>query len=194
MDFLLDGEHRLHPFGISVRSRARYRRVGDYPAIPHDYHAGCISGDLRVMCYHHNRPPGSVEITKAFHDAFAGATVEGTGRFIGEYQDRVIDESSSNGDTLLLTARELMRPMVDPVCKANHLKGALRPLVTLILAQGSVDHRQLDIFGGRASREKKKCLKDKADLAAPGRRGSVVLKLPDIEAIEPVPTSSRSVQ
>ena len=60
-----------------------------------------------------------VQRLKKRHHLFAGLGVEGAGRLVGQKDARVVDQGAGNGDPLLLTAGQFIRPVVGAVAQAD---------------------------------------------------------------------------
>src|SRR5690606_36357366 len=85
----------------------------------------------------------TVERLEKLHDLLARAGVQVAGRLVGQQDGRVIDQGAGDGDTLPLTARELVRLVVHTVRQAHVLQRLRGQLVSLALAETGVDEREL---------------------------------------------------
>lgn len=65
------------------------------------------------------------------HDRRPGVDIEGSGGLVREDQDRSADESPRDGDTLLLTAGELVGDLVDAMPQTDALEHVGRDLATV---------------------------------------------------------------
>jgi hypothetical protein len=59
-----------------------------------------------------------------------GMLVEVPGGFVGKHQRRLVGQSASNGDALLLAARELRRAMLEPLRQAERAACGSAPLTS----------------------------------------------------------------
>ena len=64
---------------------------------------------------HHGQAGGSHELRQGVEHVLGGARVEVSGRLVGEQDARRIGDRARDRDPLLLAARELCRPMVEPL-------------------------------------------------------------------------------
>ena len=60
---------------------------------------------VAVGCDHYSASPFPVEFRELFHDGPSVCTIQIPGRFIRQYNGRVIDEGSGDGGTLHLSTR-----------------------------------------------------------------------------------------
>src|ERR1700756_613632 len=104
----------------------------DDGAVVQRYALAGTSGDFVIMRYHDDCPVFPVEACKQRHDFVAGRTIESPGRFICENESRTSDDCASNGDALLLSARELLRPMGCAVCQSDRRQSVLRQATSLV--------------------------------------------------------------
>jgi hypothetical protein len=63
----------------------------------------------------HDGPAVLVQVLEQSENPLRCPAVEGARRFVGENQRRVVDERPGDGHPLLLSARELVRPMAEPM-------------------------------------------------------------------------------
>ena len=55
------------------------------------------------------------EVSEGFHDLKGALGIEGGGRLVCQHDGGVVDQSTSNSDTLLLSAGKLGREVVQPI-------------------------------------------------------------------------------
>src|SRR5882724_11627098 len=60
-----------------------------------------------------------MQFIEHFHDLHAGSGIEIAGGFIGENDQRVVDERAGDGHALLLAAGKFKRFMIEPVIEAD---------------------------------------------------------------------------
>ena len=82
-----------------------------------------VLGDVGLVRDEHDGDAAlAVQPLEDAHDLDAGARVEVAGRLVGEEQRRLVDERARDGDALLLSARELVRVVVEPLAEADALE------------------------------------------------------------------------
>jgi hypothetical protein len=96
-----------------------YRFVADHPAVLHRYDARSMAGDIRIVGDQQQRPASPVQGLEQGHDFETGDAVEGTRGFVGENQQRVVDQRAGNRYPLLLAAGKLARALSDQVGSAE---------------------------------------------------------------------------
>ena len=124
----------------AVRPRRRGGIVGD-----HDQRAAALV-DRLAQERQHGAP---------------GARVERAGRLVGEHHARFADEGASDGDALLLAARELGRPVAAALVEADALEDVADDRPGQPLAREPC--RQRDVLLGGQRAEQVEGLKDEAD-------------------------------
>lgn len=77
-------------------------------------------GKFKVMGHQHQGSSGGlVQLEKHGDDAFAGLAIQVAGGLVGKEDFRAVDESTREGDTLLLATGELCGIMVEAVAQAH---------------------------------------------------------------------------
>ncbi len=104
-----------------------------------------VLGDIRLVRDQHNRVSLRVQLVKKTHDLYAGLGVKVACRLIRQNNRRAVDQRARNGDSLALTARELIGLVVHAVGKANVSQRFNRALHTRRCGSSVVDQRQLNI-------------------------------------------------
>ena len=66
---------------------------------------------------------------------------------------RIIDQRTSNGDSLLLSAGELIGLVIEPLLEPDEREDFHGAIVTLLAGEAVVHHGQLDIFQRAEVRE-----------------------------------------
>ena len=74
------------------------------------------------MRRHHDRATLRPELLEQPDDRLGLDVVEVRRRLVGEQQRRIVSEAAGDGDSLLLTARQLRRPMVGPIGQPDDLE------------------------------------------------------------------------
>src|SRR5579872_4531627 len=96
-------------------------------------------------------------------------------RLVCKQQRRIADDGASDGDPLLLTARELLRQMVHALLKANQFQCGHYVLAALLCVQLGEQQRQLYILEGGEHWNQIERLKHVPDvLVSPARRLRIV--------------------
>jgi hypothetical protein len=90
--------------------------------------------------------------------------VEITGRFVGEDEFRLRDDSPGNGDPLLLTAGKLLREMVAAVRYLHLFEYFLDPFFAFRARISEVQKRKFDILKNGELIDEVKALKYKTDI------------------------------
>src|ERR1017187_7940647 len=76
-----------------------------------------------VVGGHHDRRAGAVDPVQQAHDVQAGRRVEVARGLVGQQNRGLVDESASDGHTLLLTTGELVRQPLLLAAEPHHLEG-----------------------------------------------------------------------
>ena len=79
----------------------------------------CVVGDGLLVRDDDDRDALLVEFVKERHDFFAARGVEVAGGFVGEEDVGILHEGASDGDALLLSAREFVGEVVHAVGEAD---------------------------------------------------------------------------
>ena len=89
--------------------------------------------------------------------------IEGSGRFVGKNQLRAGYEGAGNGNTLLLSARQLAWPMLEPVAQSHFVQFFGGEFFSLGSRNTLIPERQHHIFEDGKGWQQKLLLKDKTD-------------------------------
>jgi hypothetical protein len=114
--------------------------------------------------HEHDREALGVELGQQRHDGVCHLGVEVSSRLVGPDEARRACEGACDGDALLLAARELRRPAVEPVAEADALQRLLRAPPGFALGDPDQKQRQLDVLGRREDRDEVEGLEDEAHL------------------------------
>ena len=111
---------RATNFILALRSLASSHYASDDAAVAQrDRRVGALR-QLRVV---RDEDDGglaaAVDVEQEIDDLVPGGGVEIPGRFVGEQDGGIVGEGASDGDTLLLAARELRRVMMSPRSQAD---------------------------------------------------------------------------
>ena len=142
-------------------------------------------GDIGLVRDHDHGLSLEVEPLEDREDLRGRTGVEVPGRLVGEDHRRVVQQRARDRDALLLAARELRWPVVDPIAEPDGIERGDRPLASA-LAVAAVDERQLDVLDRVEPRQQIERLEDEADVLVADRRELVVRELPDVLAGEDV--------
>jgi hypothetical protein len=111
------------------------------------------------------------EVLEQRQDLGAARAVEGSGGLVGEDDLAAVHERPRNGDALLLAARELIRPVLEPLRQPQHREQRARPLAPLARRRARVDGGHLDVLGGARGGDEVVALEDEPErLAAQPRQ------------------------
>ena len=64
-------------------------------------------------------PRGAHDRDQGLEDVAGGVRIEVAGRLVGEQKARRVGDGAGDGDALLLAARQLRRPVVEPLAEAE---------------------------------------------------------------------------
>src|SRR3954453_1827953 len=91
-----------------------------------------VHGDVVLVGDEADWVAALVQALEQGHDFVAGGGVESAGGLIGQENRRVVDERASDGDTLALTAGELVGLMVHAALEVDLLHGDAGHLLALV--------------------------------------------------------------
>ena len=159
---------------------------------------GAVLRDVHLVRDEDNRDAAlPVELLEDVHDLAARARIEVSGRLVREDDRRLIDERSRDRNTLLLTARQLVRKVVKAVAKPDDLErlhGAAVALGPLHLRPTVVEQRQLDVVERRRPGQQVEALEHESDLLV-AHDGELVLRhARDVLAVEEVFAAGGAVE
>src|SRR5437764_3930097 len=107
--------------------------VHDLPVGEEDDAIGVAGGDGVVRDHHDRLAEISDGLAHELEDLGARLGVEVPGRLIGEDDLRTTRERARDGNALLLSTRQLGRPVLEPVGEADRLDDAVEPLLVGLL-------------------------------------------------------------
>ncbi len=96
---------------------------------------------------------GAPQILEDGHHLDAGRRIEVAGRLVRQDDARMRDQRPGDGDPLLLSARHLVRVVIQPVSEADPLQRGAGALVPLACVRPRVEKRQLDVLERRGPRQ-----------------------------------------
>ncbi len=147
----------------AVRARAR---VGLDASILEHHHAVGIGRHLRLMRYQDDgQPLFAVEAGDRGHDFGRGLRIDIAGRLVGQQDRRVMDQGASDGDALLLTARQLIGMVLLPGAEAKLFESPSRAVETALHLSG-IEERECDILDRGGAGQQIEALEYEADALA----------------------------
>lgn len=112
-----------------------------------------VHGNVEFMSNQDNGVALLVELLEQSHDFNAGSRIESAGGLIGQQDSGPVYKRSSDGDTLPLAARKLVRFMEHPLLQIDGAKRVARPLLALGRWNAGINQRQLDVMERGCSRQ-----------------------------------------
>jgi hypothetical protein len=145
--------------------------------------------DVGFVGHHDDGAAFIIQPPQQRHDLGAGRRVEVTGRFVGEDDLGVVHHGAGDGNTLLLTPRELERAVVQSLTQP-HANGHLFALLAIggihPPQAGAVVQRQFDVLEHRVLGDQVVRLEDEPDLLVADVRELRVAHLGDVGPPEDV--------
>jgi hypothetical protein len=147
--------------------------------------------------HHDDRRALVVQLMQQLQDLLAGPGIQVARGLVGQDDGRVVDQCPGDGHPLLLSARQLVGPVMHPLAQSHRFEGSDRAFVALSVGQriaAVVQQRQQHVFGRGQPGQQVVRLEDEADLAVP-HAGQLVLAQPaDVLPIQHVRAAGRAVQ
>jgi len=106
----------------------------------------------------------------------------------------LVDDRPGQGDSLLLTAGELVGLVVEPLAQADALERADAAFLALLGGNPGVDHRQHHVFQGGELLKEMKLLKDESQFAVAQIGELIVRELLDGGAVEAIAATAGAIQ
>src|SRR5262245_55897273 len=89
-----------------------------------------VGRNVGIVSYHDDRDSlRLIQLLKDSHDLETCPRVQGSRRLVRKKNARIVDQSSRDGDALLLSAGELAGLMVSALTKANSKQSSFRSIV-----------------------------------------------------------------
>src|SRR5919106_865148 len=146
--------------------RRRVVEVIDDPAVGQELRPVGVRGRHRVVGDHHDGLAHLVDgPAQEAEDLAAGAGVDVARGLVGEHDPGPRRQGTGHGDPLLLTARQLRRPVPQPVAEPDGVDDLVEP-GRIGLGAGQRE-RQDDVLAGGERRHQVVGLEHEADLGAP---------------------------
>src|SRR5688572_398727 len=139
--------------------------------------------DGRVVRDDQERDAVAIQLLEDPDDLVARARIEIAGRLVGQEIARLHDDRSTDRDALALTARELIRPMIDARLEADRLQDRGGPLATHSRRGARQHERQLDVLERRQPRDQVEELEDEPDVPLPRGRERIVVETRSVLAL-----------
>lgn len=149
-------------------------------SVAHPNDSARVSGDFLFVRDHHDRLSLFVEPSEKPHDLLAGDRVEVARRFVREEKFGIVDQSSSDGDTLLLAAGQLHRPVIEAFAQTDHSRQFETTLPALAGNRALIVQRRFDVLDDGQLRDEVIRLKDESDRTAANSRQFVVTEFADV--------------
>ena len=120
-------------------------RIGNNFTVRKLDNAGCVLVcEFRVVGHHDDQTVLS-DISQEVHDLDTGLGVKSTGWFVSQEDFRIVNQRSSNGDTLHLTARKLRGLLPDVLGQPDAFQGLQRALAAFASGDTREGQRQLNV-------------------------------------------------
>src|SRR5665648_67565 len=103
-------------------------------------------GNFRFMRDDNNRVSRSVQSLKNRHNLFTRSTVKISGGLIRQDDGRVRHERPGNSNSLLLSAREFFRTVMDPIAKTYRFQRSHGTSPSVFTSYPGIEQRKFHIF------------------------------------------------
>ena len=153
-----------------------------------DHALGVFGGD-RIVCHHDDGHALLVQGAQEVQDLAPGVTVEVAGRFIGDDQDRIVDQRPRDRHALLLSTGEFLRLVMNTVCQTDHFQHLERFFLAFFIAEMTVaviEQGHHHVPQGAGARQQVVGLEDKSQLLVADERQFLFAHVADILPIEDV--------
>lgn len=170
--------------------------VGDDASVAEVEHAVGVAGGDRVVRDHRDRLPVlAARGGEQTQHLTAGLRVEVAGGLIGEHEVGCRGEGAGDGDTLLLTAGQLVRTVGEPRAQAERLDEPVDARALDRTRTATVElEREHDVAEGVERRDEVEGLEDEADPATPQDGEVDVAQAGDLGVADPRASLGRAVE
>ena len=120
-------------------------------------------GDFGGMRNHDDRVTIAMKAFEQRQNLVAGAAIQCAGRFVGQDESGIVHHRAGDDNPLLLSSRELIRPMMTAVSQAYAVKRILGRATSFGARNAGVNKRKFDIFQRGCPRQKRWELEYEAD-------------------------------
>src|SRR6516162_466075 len=135
-----------------------------------------------------------IQIFEERHDFIAGFRIEIASGFIRQDDGWIVYQSPRDGDTLALTARKLVRLVVQTITESylpQHVRGLLAACFRI---NASINERELYIPQAVSARKKIERLKNKTDLAIANARQLIIRHARNVASIKFIASGTRRIE
>ena len=115
-------------------------------SIKHVHDPAGVAGVALVVRNHYDRRSVTIELIQQIEDFLAVGGVEVAGRLVRQNQFWTGDDRTGNGDALLLSAGQLLRPVIAAMRNVHSLQNCLHPLLPFLRRYVLIQQRQHDVF------------------------------------------------
>src|SRR5436190_9537957 len=164
--------------------RRREALVGDDAAVSDGDHPIRVRRDHPVVRDEDQRQAFAVELAEQFHHRLRHLGIQIAGRLVRPHDARPPRQRPRDGDPLLLAARQLGGPAVEPVCEPDALEGRPRSRACFVLFHAREQQRQLDVLRRREHRNEVERLEDEPHFLGAVLRPLLVRELVDAESVD----------
>ena len=138
-----------------------------------------VLGDVVLVGHQDDGVAFGVQTIEQRHDLVAGLGVEIAGRFVGEDDGGLVDQSAGDGHALALSAGEFVGLVVHAVGQADRSQCGLGALGALFGWNAAVDQRQLHVVQRSGTGQQIEGLEDEADFLVADAGQFVVVQFAD---------------
>ena len=117
-----------------------------YAAVPETYDPMGIGGDILLVGHYYHGIAIAVYLVEKPHDLYGCMSVQVTRRLIRQYDGGTVDQSPCKRNSLPLTAREFIGPVVHPVLQPHTPQRLCCLFPPFSSRDSGIDHRQSDIL------------------------------------------------
>ena len=142
----------------------------------------------------HHRVALPVQVLEHPQHLPAGVGIQGAGGLVGKDDGGAAGQSPGDGHPLLLSAGELVGPVVDLISQSHLLQHFPGPAPPFRFWDAGIHQRDLHIFQKIQLRQQIVLLKDKAQQLVPNRSQLVRIHLPHVPSIQQIGTGSGYIQ
>ena len=163
-------------------------------AVFHDDDALGAGGDFIAVGDEDDGFAVGVEFVEEVEDFEAGLGIEVAGGFVGEDEERVVDEGAGDGDALLLAAGELLGTVIEAMAEADELREGDAVCVAVGEVAALIKERDVDVLDDGELVDEVVGLEDEAERAAAKGGELVVIHRGDVLPAEEIFAGGRAVE
>jgi hypothetical protein len=150
---------------IDLGGSRRILIVLDDVAVEDANGASAVGGDVGFVGDDYDGLALGMQGVKERHDFRRGSRVEVSRRFVGKENRWFADEGACDGDALALSARELIRSVIESIAESHLAQGFGCALAAFGRRHAPIHERLHDVLQGGLTRKKMKTLKYEADFS-----------------------------